>query len=437
MITPVLHCLFVRRAGRPMTALLLALPITLTAQGTTDTLTLGALHRLAQTVDPRARQASLLREQSAARQASIRREWLPVPTGQFTGQYLSDVPSVGGVPGIGPIGPLNHQYDAQVTLRQTLLDPTRASRQRVEAQQLAESEAALRSTLYGQRLQVNDAFFAVLHRQVQQRVHQVAIDDLTERRRLMQRRVEAGSALPSEALQLDAELVRRQQALAEARSEEAVARYQLADLTGHPIAPGTVLLPPSDGPAADPSSSRARPEYALFDRSRSLLRERDATAAAKDRPRLSFVTRTGYGRPGLNALGRTFDSYVSTGVQIDWTPWNWGATSREREILRATAQTIETNERAFTQTIRRAANADEQRLQLLATLAEEDEQILILRERILAEARVRYDEGELTTADYINRASELLTATLDRESRRVRMAETRARYLTTIGQEIR
>jgi hypothetical protein len=105
-------------------------------------------------------------------------------------------------------------------------------------------------------------------------------------------------------------------------------------------------------------------------------------------------------------------------------------------VLRATHETITTNEQAFTRTLERAALADKERLQTLQRLTAADDSVLALRERILAEARQRYDEGDLTTADYVTRANEHLLATLDRETRRIRVAETRARYLTTIGKEL-
>jgi outer membrane protein TolC len=423
-----------RHIGRALPLLLLVIPATLAAQ-TPDTLTLGTLHRRAVSADPRARQATLLRQQTDARRETIRREWLPSVNATASGSYLSDVATVGSLPGIGPVGPLNHQYDAYVTLRQPLLDPTRRARLTLEDERLAESEAALRTTLYAQRAQVNDAFFAALRRRVEQQVLRTAIDDLTARRRMVQLRVDAGSALPGEVLQLDAELLRRGQALDEARTEERVALAQLEQLTGQTLSTAAVLLPPADS-GAPVALDRDRPEYTQFDRSRLVLRARETTVSAMDRPRLSLVTRTGYGRPGLNALGRTFDSYLSTGVQVEWTPWNWGATRRERTVLRATHETIATNELAFTRTIERAALADKDRLQTLQRLTAADDSVVALRERILAEARQRYDEGDLTTADYVTRANEHLLATLDRETRRIRVAETRARYLTTIGKEL-
>jgi len=56
---------------------------------------------------------------------------------------------------------------------------------------------------------------------------------------------------------------------------------------------------------------------------------------------------------------------------------------------------------------------------------------------VLTETRLRFDEGEITSAEYIARQTEYLSAQLDRDTRRVRMSEARARYLTTLGREVR
>lgn len=412
------------------------------AQPRPDTLRLVDLYRLAEAHDPRAAQRELLAQQTEARRETIRRERLPALNVNGSAQYLSDVASVGTLPGIGPVGPLNHQYDAYLTIREPLVDFTRAARDRVERERLAEARAGLTAALYGQRGAVNEAFFAVLQRRAQQRVLTAAITDLSSRQSAAQQRVQAGAALPSEALAIDAELVRRRQALAEAASEEQIALGQLALLIGRPLTPSTALELSGEStsgmtaPVDVSPLSRQRPEYTQFDRSRAVLRAREATLSAIDRPRVSLVTRTGYGRPGLNALGREFDSYLSTGIQLEWTPWNWGATRRAREELRANDAVVRTNELAFTRTLERASLADRERLQSLQRLLTTDDEVVALRERLHGEARLRYDEGEMTAADYVARANDLLVAQLDREIRRLRIAEVRARYLTTIGQEL-
>jgi outer membrane protein TolC len=402
------------------------------AQAAPDTLRLERLYPLAEAADARSPQAALLRQQTQARREIIRTERLPAVNGTAVAQYLSDVASLGALPGLGAAGPLQHQYDANVSVRQSLIDPTRKSRDRIEAARLAESEQALTASLYTQRQQVNDAFFAALERGVQRQLLAASVRELQERQRLAALRVTNGAALQSELLALEAELVKRQQAIAETATEERVARTQLALLIGRPVSDSAVLQHSDTRPVL-PALTEARPEFAQFAASRAVLAQRATLVDASLRPRVALVSRVGYGRPGLNALGREFDTYYSIGVQLDWSPWNWGGAQREREALAIAGEMVASNERAFRQSLARAAEGDASRVATLTALLRDDDRIVDLRAQLLHEARTRFDEGELTAAEFVTRSIDLLSAQLDRDTRRVRRAAVVARYLTTIG----
>jgi outer membrane protein TolC len=398
-----------------------------------DTLSLATLHALAERHDPRAAQAELLTQQSALRTETVRRENRPALAALVSSQYLSDVTSVPGAPFPAP---LQQQYDAYLSARHTLLDPTRPRRDALEKAQLAESQAGLRGTLWQQRQAVNDAYFGVLLRQAQRAILAAAIDDLQQRRALAQTRVDAGAALRSELALLDAELERRQQMQREVATDEQASRAVLSDLVGRPIAADAVLALPAPA-TAPPLADRSRPEFAHFAAGRATLDAQREVVSAQRLPRVALVGRVGYGRPGLNQLGREFDTYYVAGVQVEWNPWDWGTAQRSREALVLQSRVVETHEAAFASAVDRAALRERARLAALDDALRSDDRIVALRESVLAESRLRHDEGDITTADYVARLTEALTARLDRETHRVQLAEASARYLTTIGREVR
>jgi outer membrane protein TolC len=147
--------------------------------------------------------------------------------------------------------------------------------------------------------------------------------------------------------------------------------------------------------------------------------------------------RAGYGRPGLNALNDQFDGYWLAGVQVQWTPWSWGATRREREVLALQRQMVSTEESAFTEGLRRAIALDLATIDRLEAALASDEQIIELRERIARETRLRFQEGVVTSAEYVDRQTDLLTARIARSLHRVELAQARVAYLTTLGLEVR
>lgn len=404
-----------------------------------DTLRLADLQREAVARDPRSAQAALLREQTALRLSNLRAERLPSLAVAGQAQHQSDVTSV-RFP--GAVLPFKDTYDASLGTRIRLFDPARAPRTEAERAQLAEAEARLEAALFAQRQAVNEAFFSALLLDAQQAVLAEAITDLRSQLRLARERVSAGASLPSEAAMLEAELLRREQSLEEVSSGRGVALAVLGDLTGRTVAPSVALDAPdlaaSVGTARGALDSlRARPEYAQFAAGRTVVSARERTASAQDDLRLSAFGRTGYGRPGLNMLAREFDTYWLAGVQLEWMPFDWGTVRREREAIAIQRQVIASEERAFVERIRRSVRTDLATVDRLERTLATDDAIVALRERVLQETRLRYVEGVITAAEFVDRETDLNTARLARATHRVELAQARARFLTTVGLEVR
>jgi outer membrane protein TolC len=184
-------------------------------------------------------------------------------------------------------------------------------------------------------------------------------------------------------------------------------------------------------------SLRARPEFEQFSRLRDVLASQAASTNTRELPRVSAFARAGYGRPGLNPLASEFDTYWLAGLQLEWNPWSWGSTRRDREVLSLQQAIVNTEEASFRETLRRLVVRDLAAIDRLERALAEDEAILSLREAVLREARARYREGVINSAEYIDRQTDVLSARLALSSHRVELAEARARFLTTIGLEAR
>lgn len=409
-----------------------------------DTLHLGVLQAAAVSRDPRGRQVDLLASQSALRLRGLRSEWLPRLNLGAQAQYQSAVASVPAelAGGTSPAPPHKDTYDAYLGARQPLYDPTLGARRGAEAADLAASQARVRTNLYALRQAVADAYFAALLLDAQRAELQAGITDLDAQLRVARERVAGGDALPSAATTLEAELLRRQQSLGELASDRRAALAVLADLTGRPIDDRTPLAVPDL--AADVAAARAssdsqvgRPEYAQFARTRDALDRQREVIARRDWPRLSAVGRAGVGRPGLNPLSRDFTGYWLAGLQLEWSPWDWGQASRERAALAIQQAIVATEEAAFTEQLHRSAVRDLADIDRLAEDLGTDDTIIALRARVLGETRLRFGEGVVTSAEYVDRETDLLSARLARAAHRVQLAQARARFLTLVGLEVR
>jgi outer membrane protein TolC len=425
-------------AALPVLATMLTLPARLPAQAETTRAPvelrdlLGGLARS----DRRAAQLPLLERQSALRTRSVDREILPTATAFAAGQYVSDVPSIGGTPMVP-----YQQYDAYVTLRQRLFDPTRSVRRDLESAQLDEAEARVHSALWQQRQQLSDAFFTLLALDAERRSVEATRTELETQRRLAATRVDAGTALASEVALLDAALLRHRQTLDDVDANRSATHAVLVSLAGTPIASDAPLTLPNLDAAVSAArlaldTIAARPEYGQFDGTRAVLAARSRQIARADLPKLAAFARTGYGRPGINPLARDFQSYWVAGLQLEWTPQLWGASSRDAEVQRLQQEIIATEEAQFRESLLRAVQRDLAAMDRLARSLESDDAIIALHERVAEETRRRFAEGGITAGELVDRETDLLTARTARELHRVRLAEAQARFLTTVGQEI-
>ena len=419
-----------------------AAPVMLHAQQSSarDSLRLGDLQNRAVQHDPRTRQLDLLSSQSALRMQDIDASRLPVIGTNAQGQYQSQVVTLPlQLPkGLSVPVPAHDTYDAHVGAQQPIYDPTVSARRDVERAQLAASEAGVQASTFALRQNVNDAYFSALLQQAQRAEQESAITDLEARRKVAASRVAQGSALPSETDMLDAELLRRRQAVAQLAASRDAALVVLSDLTGQQITSADVLVLPELGAAVararqSVDTLRARPEYEQFARTRDVLAQQQVSLGAADLPRVSAFGRAGYGRPGLNPLAQEFSNYWLAGVQVEWTPWNWGATRRDREVLALQREIVATNEAAFTQSVARAIAHDVASIDQLAQTLVDDDTIVALREKILRETGFRFSEGVITSAGYVDRETDLLDARLSRATHRVQLAQARANFLTSLG----
>jgi outer membrane protein TolC len=421
----------------------LAAPLLAHAQSTRDSLRLPNLRAMATASDPRAAQLELLASQSALRLRNIAADLMPALSMDGLAQYQSDVVNFNAsLPGVELPTPPKNTYDARLNAQQRIYDPSINPRRAVERAQLAESQARVKSAIYSLNESANTAFFIALRSQNQIAELETTVRDLEAQIGVADARVKAGTALPSEANTLRAELIRRRQSVAEQHAALKAAIAVLSDLTGNPIDTATPLaMPDLEAAAANArsalDSTRSRPEYEQFERARKVLSLSDEVRAAQEKPRVSAFGRAGYGRPGLNMLSDKFQTYWIGGIQLQWTPWSWGSSTRDRQIALLQQRIITSEEEAFTAQLRRAVESDVATIDRLEASLTDDERIIALRENIFAETRARYRESVITSAEYVDRQTDVLSARLSRAIHRVELAQARAHLLTTLGMEVR
>jgi outer membrane protein TolC len=136
-------------------------------------------------------------------------------------------------------------------------------------------------------------------------------------------------------------------------------------------------------------------------------------------------------------LSTRAEPYWLGGVQVQWSPLDWGRATRERQVLELERGAVAADAAAFRDALRRQTVSAVAALDRLEQVLGTDDEIVALREQIVREAASRFRESAITVAEYVDRQTELLTARINRDLHRVELAQARAAYLTTLGLQVR
>ena len=407
-----------------------------------DTLDLPSAQEAALRTDPRARQRELLRSVTDLRRAAIGTDRLPSFSLRGVASHQSDVtrPSL-GVPGITIPDLPKDRWQTTLDVEQPLYDGGDVSRRRaVEEARHAEAEAGVDVALYRLRSEVNSSFYAAFLLDRQARELEALVTDLDARLAAVRARVEAGTALGRDAAEIEAELVRAELRRDEARASRRAALAILSDLVGSPVDSTAVLVLPDAEPErslpTDPavlSSLRRRPEFDQLRLSRARLEREVEAAGVENRPRLFAFGQAGVGLPGLDQFRRSSDAFWQAGVRLEWRPWTWRSAGRRAAALRLEQEVLQTEETALARRLARTVTSDLEEVARLKAALADDERIVALRTEVERQARAQYDEGAITTPDYVEARTDVLEARLELERHRVELAQARSRYVTTLG----
>ncbi len=427
------------RALPPITLALTLLGSVAQAQ---DTIHVERMQEAALRTDPRANQRDLLRAATDQQIAVINSDRLPQVSVNGFASYQSDVTTVNqAIPGlVVPDLPKDH-WQTTLDVEQRIYDGGEVSKRRaLEEARHVESEAGVDVALYGLRSDVNSAFFSAFLLAKRAEEYDALVADLDARLAAVRARVEAGTALGRDAAEIEAEWVRAGVQRNEAQASRRASLAILSNLVGEPIDTTAVLVLSTAEPElshlvapTDAESLRARPEFEQLRQSRARLEREAEYTSTENLPKLSAFGQAGVGLPGYDGFRQTSDAFWQAGLRVKWQPWTGRSAGRKAAAIRLQQDIVTTQEQALGKSLARAVAADLEEIGRLKAALADDEKVVTLRTEVERQARAQYDEGTITTADYVETRTDVLEARLTLDRHRVELAQARASYLTTLG----
>ncbi len=292
------------------------------------------------------------------------------------------------------------QYDVGVTVNQTLYDGGQiaASRRVTQAQADVQTEQ-VNVTLYAIKERVNQLFFGVLLADEQLEQNRLLQNDLSIGLQSVEALIRGGLANETDADVVRVEQIKARQQEGTLRTMRQTYLTMLATFIGKPLDSQTSLQKPSSLHIG--TGDNNRPELSLYDAQNRWLDVRMKALDARLMPNVGAFVQGGYGKPGLNMLGTSWDPYFKVGATVSWNIGALYTRKNDQRLIDTERRQVETQRETFLFNTRLQAQQTNGRIEDLRRQVTDDDAIIQLREHIRSKSERRVANGTETVNEML------------------------------------
>lgn len=361
---------------------------------------------------------SLIQQENEAGLSSINKKWLPQVQLQAQASYQSETTGLDlSFPGVNIPRLSKDQYKIQADISQMVYDGgTSSALKNLQRQKTALETNGVANEIDAIAETTIQVFFAVA--EAEQRLKQTAltIQDLEAGIQRAKVAIEAGVMLATEGDHLRAELLRLTSMQEEIQASARAGYEALTLLTGinvEKLDPATTMLP-------DTALNAGAAFLVQFDIQKSLTQANGKLENASILPKLALFAQTGYGKPGLNFLKNEFEPYYIAGLRLSWQLSAFYTYQNQQQLTRLALSKSDAKKEEVTnrKMIRnRQLYHDWNRLN---NAVSRDEEMVVLRQKILTTAEVQLANGSITAAEYLVKLNDVAEARINLELNGIR-----------------
>ncbi len=301
-----------------MTIVLAAAVITpVAASADNNTVALATLLDAGRQYHPTLAKQPLLAEALAVQKSQINQLYMPRLALVGQASWQSDVTSINiPLPNVSITPPSKDQYKVALELQQNIWDGGVAAQQKRVADQRAVVETEkVNAEWYQVRERIVQLYFAgAVQQEFKYQAESVNqyLSTVLEKANVAKAN---GVIIARDVILVQARQLEARQAIVDADAQLASVRQLLTDLTGVALPASTKFVAQAAACNTTPGPVH-RPELAALTAQQQLIAAQERLDNIADRPKLGAFATLGYGRPGLNALSNTFDTYFIGGLQL-------------------------------------------------------------------------------------------------------------------------
>jgi outer membrane protein TolC len=291
-------------------------------------------------------------------------------------------------------------------------------------------EQKLEVELYKLKDRINQLFFGVLLLDAQVAQNELLKNDIKRGIQQTEASIGNGVALKSSADVLRAELLKTDQRTIELKAARTAYVEMLGLMIGKSLNDSTQLLKPQQVSVV---GEIKRPELTLYDFQREAIDVQNKMLSTRNRPKLSLFFQGGYGRPALNMLDNTPDTYFITGARLNWTISGFYTHKKEKALLDISRRNIDLQKETFLYNTNLSMRSQQGDVTKLQNVLASDNEIIQLRERIKNTASAQLGNGVINSNDYLREVTAEDQARQSRILHEIQLLHAQYNLQTTAG----
>lgn len=382
---------------------------------------------------PMYKQKDILNNINELKVKSINTNYLPQVNINGQATYQSDVTTIPiKIPGINIPELSKDMYKATLDVNQLIYDGGTVKYQRtIDELGVQSDKQNVETELYKLKERINQLYFGLLVYQKNIELLEISKQTIKSKLKEIESGIRNGTINEVNADKLNAEIINLDQNIIELNKTKQATIKMLGELISVKIADNTMLSIPVS--LAVNESENVRPELKVFDITKERLLASKSLLSSKLYPKLYGFGEVGYGRPGLNMLNNDFQSFYIIGAKLSWNLWNWNQTKTDKKIIDLQADIISLNKDTYSKNITINKQKDLAEIEKFDELLIKDQELITLRTKIAKTTSSQFDNGTITSSDYLNEVNAETQAKINYEMHKIQLIKAKYDYLVNLG----
>jgi len=398
-----------------------------------EKLSLETCYTLVQENYPLSKQNNLLAKQNELDLEIINTGKLPQFDFLIQATYQSDVTQMPiAIPGTGFEAPNLDQYKTNISVNQLIYAGGKIDAAAdLKAAELKTKQKQIEVSLYQLKKQVNQLYFSILNLQEKRDLLTAKKSQLATQLKEVTAGITFGTILPSSDAVLEVEILKIEQQILEIEANKKTLIETLSKLIGSEI--NTTIAFENPEVITNTTLEINRPELELFQLKKDQIETSENLVSKQNTPQIMGFATGGLGNPGLNMLENAFKTYYWVGVKLNWEVFDWNTTKKERESLLINKDIVDNEMEIFNLNTNIELNEQKSEISKIESFIKSDQDIIVLREKILKTAASQLKNGVITSSAYITELTNLHEAENNLNTHRIQLLLAKANYNVTKG----